>query len=65
MKNAHLYTRLSIWRAGVLQQVVEVDLHGATPLRAARTLRVWYARMRSLEADDRFTLRVQTGAPVR
>ena len=56
------YTRIAFWRAGVLVQVVDLDLGSRTPRQARRTLRVWFARMVSLEVDDKFTVRVDVGS---
>lgn len=59
---SHTYTRISIWRNGDLTQMVEIDLSTRTPHACKRMLRVWFARIVSLETDHRFTIRVQSGS---
>lgn len=58
------YTRLSFWRDGQVTQIVEFDLSVLSPQQARRRLRVWFARMASLEPNPDYSVRVSVGSIV-
>lgn len=59
---AGMYTEISFWRAGALSQMVEIDI--SSRHNPARYVRVWLARMTSLEPDSAYVVRVRTGSEV-
>jgi hypothetical protein len=58
----HYTTRLSLYRGTILEQMVDLDLSQASPLRASRMIRVWVARLFaiSVHTGEGLTLRVGT-----